>query len=757
MRAKSPSRDPGLAMPCCCAFGCHNRDSKGKKLFTIPRGEGNEARRKVWLHRIGRANFEPTGSTRLCEDHFEENQFEPIILNKFGIKKLRKNATPSIFSHRKQPQPRKPPAQCSQDSAAPSDLELQSVDNAHACAGPDETCSRLKTLPFHESQAPGESEHVTFPPSGAQVSAAAAAQIEESQAPGESEHLTVPPSGVQILTATAHIEGVAPDFSTIPLEESVLQGHSCVGPDADCNRQDITLGGTDTLGDPLSACSAALAHQLHQDVHMNGDLSSSHVPASTLAALHKRISELEERLKSSERRRSLLQRQKDKAILEKQSLKQKLSHYLAPDQLHSILKPNMRGTAWATPTIEKGLKLRLACGTRGYNIVRELAAPLPAERTLQRHVEGYKFSPGILHEILPALAFKVNLMQEHERHAILMVAEVQLAVGLAYDQATGTVIGKPTIPLADGTLSPDAIATHGLVFMLGGVTTCWKQTIAYHFTGNSFSSGAVKAIIIEIIQDCETAGMRVDAVVSDMGGENMGLWRQFGVVGKHSAPTVSCVHPCDASRKLYFMADVSHLLKSLRNHLTRGQSIFLPPDIVLKHKLPSNEVSLDHVKQLVEFDLKHQSNIAPHLKAACLNPGHFEKMKVGLVFTLLNHDTTAALRFLVQKGDLPQSALTTAWFLEVIFKWFKIMSSRSTKLAISKLDDQKYEDTVSFLKEVIHLFGEIKIGCAEKAAWKPVQTGVILVCKVALELQDYYLNVKHFFLCPPQPVWSKCT
>lgn len=60
-----------------------------------------------------------------------------------------------------------------------------------------------------------------------------------------------------------------------------------------------------------------------------------------------------------------------------------------------------------------------------------------------------------------------------------------------------------------------------------------------------------------------------------------------------------------------------------------------------------------------------------------------------------------------------------------------------TKLAISKLDDQKYEDTVSFLKHVIYLFGEIKIGCPGKVAWKPVQTGAIFACKVSLELQYY--------------------
>ncbi|XP_049274483.1 uncharacterized protein LOC119403349 isoform X2 [Rhipicephalus sanguineus] len=48
--------------------------------------------------RIGRANFTGTTSTRLCEDHFTQDQFEPLILQNLGIKKLKLDAVPSIFT-----------------------------------------------------------------------------------------------------------------------------------------------------------------------------------------------------------------------------------------------------------------------------------------------------------------------------------------------------------------------------------------------------------------------------------------------------------------------------------------------------------------------------------------------------------------------------------------------------------------------------------------------------------------------------------
>lgn len=62
-------------------------------------------------------------------------------------------------------------------------------------------------------------------------------------------------------------------------------------------------------------------------------------------------------------------------------------------------------------------------------------------------------------------------MSPEERHATLMLDEMQLAPGLVYNPSPGTALGAPTIPLADATLPPDDLATDGLIFMLGGIPT----------------------------------------------------------------------------------------------------------------------------------------------------------------------------------------------------------------------------------------------------------------------------------------------
>ncbi|KAH7956199.1 hypothetical protein HPB52_007002 [Rhipicephalus sanguineus] len=102
-----------------------------------------------------------------------------------------------------------------------------------------------------------------------------------------------------------------------------------------------------------------------------------------------------------------------------------LSSYIHEDQF-ATLHRSPRGTVWSKETLIKALKIRLSCGSRGYDMVKELGQPLPSQRTLQRHIEHCKFRPGLLVDIMDSLAVKVNCMTEHERHACLMMDEMQI-------------------------------------------------------------------------------------------------------------------------------------------------------------------------------------------------------------------------------------------------------------------------------------------------------------------------------------------
>lgn len=335
--------------------------------------------------------------------------------------------------------------------------------------------------------------------------------------------------------------------------------------------------------------------------------------------------------------------------------------------------------------------------------------------------------------------FQMNLLEESERHAVLMMDEIQLAKGLDFDPSTGMLIGRPTVPLSNGKMPENALATHGLVFMLGGLSTRWKQTVAYELTENSFHADTVKDRIVEIIAACESIGIKVHALISDMGSCNQAVWNRFGLrAGKGGQRSCSVQHPHDRTRRLYFLADVPHLLKNLRGHLTKNQTIYLPAKVVEENNLPTNKVSLAPIEEVIELEEGAEFKIAPRLTKASISPKHFDKMKVGPAYTLFHHDTAAALRYYVEKGELEEleaEAVTTAWFVDQVQKWFVMLTSRTKKDAMM----HQNPDGVKFLESFILLFQGLAIG-SEGGPWKPIQTGVLLSTRAALELQESLLQ-----------------
>ncbi|KAH7985377.1 hypothetical protein HPB49_026457 [Dermacentor silvarum] len=124
-----------------------------------------------------------------------------------------------------------------------------------------------------------------------------------------------------------------------------------------------------------------------------------------------------------------------------------------------------------TSTISSGehtCHITFVSSSKGYNFVKENIVPLPAAKTLQKHTEHIKIRPGILDEVFVALKEKVATMAPNERHACVLIDKMQISPGLDYDSSIGIIIGQPTIGLSNPAMK-DELASHALVFMLGGL------------------------------------------------------------------------------------------------------------------------------------------------------------------------------------------------------------------------------------------------------------------------------------------------
>ncbi|XP_062385638.1 uncharacterized protein LOC134072799 [Sardina pilchardus] len=79
-------------MPCCAAYGCSVRPGRDKRVHYFPR---DPTRRKRWEQGVRRKDWTPNNYSLLCEDHFEESQYESHRAD--GLRKLKPNAVPTKF------------------------------------------------------------------------------------------------------------------------------------------------------------------------------------------------------------------------------------------------------------------------------------------------------------------------------------------------------------------------------------------------------------------------------------------------------------------------------------------------------------------------------------------------------------------------------------------------------------------------------------------------------------------------------------
>ncbi|KYN28499.1 hypothetical protein ALC57_02079 [Trachymyrmex cornetzi] len=82
-------------------------------------------------------------------------------------------------------------------------------------------------------------------------------------------------------------------------------------------------------------------------------------------------------------------------------------------------------------------------------------------------------------------------------------------------------------------------------------------------------------------------------------------------------------------------------------------------------------------------------------------------MKVNEARNIFSNDVSSALQLFADENNKPEY-ITTAWFVNIVSKWFILMTSRNCSVALGKKHENVYNTNVEFLNEIINIFNKLK-------------------------------------------------
>ncbi|XP_056131364.1 uncharacterized protein LOC130108458 isoform X2 [Lampris incognitus] len=309
----------------CSAAGCSSRNEKGKKLHCFPR---DPARREIWERMVGRRDWKANDRSRLCEDHFEESQYESRRMD--NLRKLKPNAVPTKFPHFNK-----------------SKTLRQIVGNL--------TKTLVQSpLPERHSVEHSYSQSLEKGPS------------EKEDSGGDPLFSVNDGTGETILK---------PEAFELPLHCVFLYP---------LDDEDLTKTRFHTS---TELRSKEPKEEPQSEPHPAEDTAQ---PLNTdtvdcdFARLKDIIRKKDERIATLLRAVMNERREKHKLEREKQNLIQNIEKVFNPNQLARLGRKSGRGVKWSSETIEKARQLRATCGSKGYMLLRAQNQPLPSLRCLRK-------------------------------------------------------------------------------------------------------------------------------------------------------------------------------------------------------------------------------------------------------------------------------------------------------------------------------------------------------------------------------------
>lgn len=187
---------------------------------------------------------------------------------------------------------------------------------------------------------------------------------------------------------------------------------------------------------------------------------------------------------------------------------------------------------------------------------------LPGPQTLYKEIRSIKMNPGLDNpQLYNMLRMKVHAFQEQNKYCVLCIDEMSIKGHLFYDRANDCIIGLAQNEKQENIFKP---ALSPCVLMLRGIYSKWKQFLAYYLCHTSCSAQALKNILHEVVNKINLIGLKICALTTDMGSNNLQLAKLLNVTTKNSFFYIE-------NHKLIYIFDIPHVIKAVRNMLLSSQ------------------------------------------------------------------------------------------------------------------------------------------------------------------------------------------
>ena len=246
-------------------------------------------------------------------------------------------------------------------------------------------------------------------------------------------------------------------------------------------------------------------------------------------------------------------------------------------------------------------------------------------------------------------------MNEQEKICTLCMDEISLKTNLFYDIPADKIVGLEDF---GSNYRTNKVATSALVFLVRSITGNWKQPLGYVLVNGACDKDETERLMKEAIDKLDVIGLKVLVIMSDMGSNFHSLVNHLNITPENPW----FIH----NNTKYFMFDLPHLIKCVRNNLMKYSFHF-----------GSYTAGWKDIESLYKKDKSLPIRAAPKLTEKRIHPNNFCKMKVKLATQVFSHTVAVSICTYVSVGALPSSAMGTAELLLKFDSLFDCVNSSS--------------------------------------------------------------------------------